>query len=63
MHLFMWTLQYLKKNATENMKKMPSKVAHNRPKFSTGLGAQTAQKQKFRTTKSPLMQDRNISKM
>ena len=42
------------------MKKTPSKVAHNRPRpffFSTGLAAQTAQKQKSRTTKSPLMQD------
>ena len=27
------------------------------PFFSTGLAAQTAQKQKSRTTKSPLMQD------
>ena len=36
------------------------KVAHNRPPnffFSTGPAAQTAQKQKSRTTKSPLMQD------
>ena len=43
------------------MKKTHSKVAHNRPRpffFSTGLAAQTAQKQKSRTTKSPLMQDR-----
>ena len=42
------------------MKKPPTKVAHNRsrPFFSsTGLAAQTAQKQKSRTTKSPLMQD------
>ena len=42
------------------MKKTPSKIAHNRPRpifFSTGLAAQTAQKQKSRTTKSPLMQD------
>ena len=49
-----------KKIALENMKKTPSKVAHNRPKiifFSTGLAAQMAQKQKSRTTKSPLMQD------
>ena len=38
------------------MKKLPSKVAHNRP-LSTGPAAQTAQKQKARTTKSPLMQD------
>ena len=35
--------------AHENMKKTPSKVAHNRP--------QMVQKQKSRTTKSPLMQD------
>ena len=56
---------FKKKNLTfifapENMKKTPSKVAHNwpRPFFSsTGLAAQTAQKQKSRTTKSPLMQD------
>ena len=44
----------------ENMKKSSSKVAHNRhPSFflCTGLAAQTAQKQKSRTTKSPLMQD------
>ena len=44
----------------ENMKKMPSKVAYNRPPtffLCTGLGAQTAQKQKSRTTKNPLMQD------
>ena len=42
------------------MKKPPSKVAHNRPRpffFRTGLAAQTAQKQKSRTTKNPLMQD------
>ena len=46
--------------APENMKKLPSKVALNRPKtffFSPGLPAQMAQKQKSRTTKSPLMQD------
>ena len=46
--------------APENMKRPPSKVAHNRPRsffFSTGLAAQTAQKQKSSTTKSPLMQD------
>ena len=42
------------------MTKLPSKVAHNRPKiifFITGLAAQIAQKQKSRTTKSPLMKD------
>ena len=42
------------------MKKLPSKVAHNRPPtffFNTGPAAQTAQKQKSRTPKSPLMQD------
>ena len=43
--------------AHENMKKSPSKVAHNRPRLSTGLAAQTAQKQKSGTTKSPLMQN------
>ena len=46
--------------AHENMKRQPSKVAHDRPPFfffSTGLAAQTAQKQKSRTNKSPLMQD------
>ena len=46
--------------APENMKKTPSKVAHNRPRpffFITGLAAQTAQKQNSRTTKRPLMQD------
>ena len=40
--------------------KPPSKVAHNRPPtffFSTGTAAQTAQKHKSRTPKSPLMQD------
>ena len=45
----------------ENIKKPPSKVAHNRPPtffFSTGPAAQTAQKQKSRTPKTPLMQDR-----
>jgi len=39
--------------APENMKKLPSKVAHNRTKiifFSTGPSAQMAQKQKSRTT-------------
>jgi hypothetical protein len=44
----------------EKVKKPPSKVAHNRPPtffFSTVQAAQTAQKQKSRTTKSPLMQD------
>ena len=47
-------------SAPENMNKLPSKVAHNRPPtffFSTCPAAQTAQKQKSRTTKSPLMQD------
>ena len=42
------------------MKKLPSKVAHNRPPtffFSTGPAAQMAQKQKSRTPKSPLIQD------
>ena len=42
------------------MKKSPLKVTHNRPPtflLCTGSAAQTAQKQKFRTTKSPLMQD------
>ena len=42
------------------MKKPPLKVAHNWPKvifFNTGPAAQMAQKQKSRTTKSPLMQD------
>jgi hypothetical protein len=45
--------------APENMKKPLSKVAHNRPIFffSTGPAAQTARKQKSRTTKSPFMQD------
>ena len=44
----------------QNMKKAPSKVAHNRPPtffLWTGPAAQTAQKQKSRTTKSPLMQN------
>ena len=44
--------------ALENMKKPPSEVADNRPRiffFSTGPAAQSAQKQKSRTTKSPLM--------
>ena len=44
----------------ENMKKLPQKVAHNRPPtffLCIGPAAQTAQKQKSRTTKSPLMQD------
>ena len=39
---------------------MPSKVAHNGPRtffFCTGTAAQTAQKQKSRTTKSPLKHD------
>ena len=42
------------------MKKTPSKVALQRPQFfflCISPAAQTAQKQKFRTTKSPLMQD------
>ena len=42
------------------MKKTLSKVAHNRPPtffLCTGPAAQTVQKQKSRTTKSPLMQD------
>ena len=51
----------IKKNFDpENMKKLPSKVAHNRPPtffFNTGPAAQTAQKQKSRTPESPLMQD------
>ena len=55
------TLQYFQKFlnlcfAHEDMKKTPSKVAHNRPKiifFSTGPAAQMAQKQKSCTTKSP----------
>ena len=37
----------------ENMKKPPSKVAHNQPPMFC-QAAQTAQKQKSRTTKSPL---------
>jgi hypothetical protein len=44
----------------ENMKKLSSKVAHNRPPtffLCTGPAAQTAQKQKSHITKSPLMQD------
>ena len=44
----------------ENMKKTPSKVANNRPPtflLCTGPAAQTAQKQKSCTIKSPLMQD------
>ena len=43
----------------ENMKKSPSKIAHNRPPIFLCIGpaAQTSQKQKSRTTKSPLMQD------
>ena len=46
------------------MKKLPSNVAHNRPPIfflCTGPAAQTAQKQKSRTTKNPLMQDFGIS--
>ena len=45
---FFWPRKY---------EKTPSKVAHNRPQtffLWTGLAAQTAQKQKSRTTKSPL---------
>jgi len=44
----------------EKVKKPHSKVVHSRPPtffFSTGPAAQTAQKPKYRTTKSPLMQD------
>ena len=44
----------------ENMKKLPSKVAHNRSKFiffSTDLADQMVQKQKAHTAKSPLMQN------
>ena len=51
---------FIKKNAPENMKKPPSKVAQNGPRtffFSTGLAAQMVQKQKSNTTQSPLMQD------
>ena len=45
--------------APENMKKPPSKVAHNWPNFffGTDLAAQTAQIQKSYANKSPLMQD------
>jgi hypothetical protein len=50
-------MQFFSADANENMKNPASKVAHNRPKFSTGLAAQTAQKEKSSTTKSPLMQD------
>ena len=49
-----------KKFDPENMKKLPSKVGQNRPLtffLCSGLAAQMAQKQKSRTTKSPLMQD------
>ena len=49
-----------KKFDPENMKKPPSKFAHNQPPtffLCTSPAAQTAQKQKSRTTKSPLMQD------
>ena len=51
--------QEKRKIKPENMKKPLSKVAHNRhPTFlCTSPAAQTAQKQKFRTTKRPLMQD------
>ena len=44
----------------ENMKKTPSKVAHNWPPtffLCTGPAAQMTQKQKSWATKSPLMQD------
>ena len=44
----------------QSMEKPPSKVAHNRPRtffLRIGLAAQTAQKQKSHTTKSPLIQD------
>jgi hypothetical protein len=56
-------MQLFSANATifahENRKEMPSKVAHNWPRFffSIGPAAQTFQKQKSRTTKSPLIQD------
>ena len=49
-----------KKNSDpKNIRKPPSKVAHIRPPIflCTGLAAQTSQKQKSCTTKSPLMQD------
>ena len=45
---------------SENMKKPPTKVANNQPAtffVCTGPAAQMTQKQKSRTTKSPLMQD------
>ena len=50
------TTVFSKKNAFENKKKTPSKVAHNRPQlfFQYWPAAQTAQKQKSRTT---LMKD------
>ena len=43
----------------ENMKNLPSNVAHNLPQFFFIYwpAVQTAQKQKSRTTKSPLIQD------
>ena len=44
----------------ENMKKTPSKVAHNRPPIFFYVLARlpkTAQEQKSHTTKSPLMQE------
>ena len=53
-------MQLFSADAIENMKKPSSKVAQNRPPtffLCNGLAAQTAQKQKSRTTKSPLMQD------
>ena len=46
--------------APENIKKLTSKVAHNRPPtffFCIGPAAKTAQKKKSRTSKSPLLQD------
>ena len=64
MQLFSVDATMLKKDsisfAPKNMKKPPSKVAHNGPRpffFSTVPAAQTAHKQKSRTTKSPSMQD------
>ena len=52
--------EYKKRNWPPKMKKLPSKVAQNRPPpffLCTVPDAQTAQKQKTFTTKSPLMQD------
>ena len=60
---FKFIMQLFSANAIffdpENMKKAPSKDAHNRPQlfFCTGPAAQMALKQKSCTTKSPLMQD------